>query len=171
MPETLESLRAMDPLELDALAMVRVMGWKWHRREDGIREPLCAILPPVPTEWGCVGAWEPAPWAEGMWKPCRGIAIPELRFSDWWRACQKAASESRDWRSSMPRPSQNIADAYELEEALVRRGLRVMLAYRDAVCDVTDGGSVLRLWNLIHASPLQRTLAAVLACQPEETRA
>jgi hypothetical protein len=73
-------------------------------------------------------------------------------------------------RSGMPRPSQSIADAWDLEEAIAKAGLNVQyIRSLRHVCRPDSKSSASEwYWALVHASPLQRTLAAVLAT--EETR-
>lgn len=161
----LEELRKLDARELEAMALIACCGWRWLRHRSGQR--LCTFQPPEPAQRNVAGQWQPFPWGPNAYEEVDGIPPDEDRLSDWWNGgCLVSKGGFR--RYGMPRPSESIADAWELEEAIENAGKKAEYTWN--LCRTTpplpdEKEWRTDLWTLIHASPLDRTLAAILTME------
>lgn len=158
----LESLRQLPPAELSARALVACLGWRWMRARG---DNLCAILPPEPADWNSTG-WQPSPWGPDWWQPVEGVPPAEERYHRWERGACVLVLKNGDVNSGMPRPAERIEDAWMLEEAIEKAGRQDAYVYNlaNVVPQVADPHRW-SLWGIVHASPLDRTLAAILAME------
>lgn len=176
-----ERYLSMDPRERDALVLQRLFGWKWMRDKH---KGLCAFHPPVPTEWGIIGQWEPTMWGPDVYEPVEGTPPIEQRYSDWATSGSSKTIGRGNWQSGMPRPGTDPVAALEVEAEMYWRGWLMNFQRRLIDCwnvstylpgIASDFPDAPEMSPLIRVSaptlPIGIVVAALVATEPEVAHA